>query len=176
MKKVAIALASLMLLTSCGGGTSSNEESFVSGNGAVTFIKKDSRQPAPALSGELLDGTKLAPYRGLAVVNVWASWCSPCRAEAPTLEALAEKFTTVKFVGILTRDSKANAKAFVRKFSITYPTIVDDAILVDFRTSLPANAIPTTLVIDNEGNVAGRISGQITVASLTNLLEKVMKE
>lgn len=167
---------SLLLLSACGGGTSINEESFISGSGAVTYIKPGARETAPTLQGPLLGGGTLTLHSGIKVVNVWASWCSPCRAEAPTLEALAEKYTDVQFVGILTRDSQPNALAFVRKFKITYPTLVDDSILANFRGSLPANAIPTTLIIDETGKVAARISGQVTVASLSNLIDRVAKE
>ena len=112
----------------------------------------------------------------VAVVNVWASWCSPCRAEEPALSALAKKYTEVEFIGILTRDNPVNAEAFVRKREIPYPTLIDDSILVGFRKSLPANAIPSTVVIDKTGKVAARISGAITVTSLTDLIEKVSAE
>ena len=173
---IALILLSLLPLTSCGGGSSTNEESFVSGSGAVTFIKAGARVEAPVIKGALLGGGTLSPHKGITVVNVWASWCSPCRAEAPTLEALKEKYPDVHFVGILTRDSQTNALSFVRKFGITYPTLIDDAILADFSRSLPANAIPTTLVLDTHGGVAARISGQVTVASLSNLIDRVKKE
>ncbi len=63
--------------------------------------------------------------------------------------------------------------SFVNRFEITFPTLIDDAIIASFRGSLPANAIPTTLIIDKEGRVAARISGQVTVSVLRNLLEKV---
>lgn len=169
-------LLSLLMLNACGGGSSTNEESFISGSGAVTFIKPAARITAPVLQGPLLGGGDLEVHDGIAVVNVWASWCSPCRAEAPTLEALAEKYPDVHFVGILTRDSQPNALAFVRKFKITYPTLVDDSILAEFRGSLPANAIPTTLIIDRNGKVAARISGQVTVASLSNLIDRIQGE
>ena len=112
----------------------------------------------------------------VAVVNVWASWCSPCRAEEPALSALARKYTDVEFIGILTRDNPVNAEAFSRKRGIPYPTLIDDSILVGFRKSLPANAIPSTVVLDKGGNVAARISGAVTVASLTDLIEKVSAE
>ena len=169
-------ILSLLLLSGCGGGTSTNEESFISGTGAVTYIKPAARLVAPTLEGPLLGGGNLDVQRGMSVVNVWASWCSPCRAEAPTLEALAEKYSDVTFIGILTRDSQPNALAFVRKFGITYPTLVDDSILTEFRESLPANAIPTTLIIDSDGRVAARISGQVTVASLSNLIDRIQGE
>ena len=112
----------------------------------------------------------------VAVVNVWASWCSPCRAEEPILSALARKYTDVAFIGILTRDNPVNAEAFECNRGIPYPTIIDDSILVGFSKSLPANAIPTTIVIDKQGKVAARVSGMVTVASLTKLIEDVSAE
>jgi thiol-disulfide isomerase/thioredoxin len=165
-------MAIAVLLTSCGGGgTSSSQESFVSGNGSVTFISPDKRVNAPAMSGMTLSGTNYK-YE----VNVWASWCSPCRAEAPTLAALANKYSEVAFIGILTRDNPATAEAFQRRFALPYPTLIDDSLLIGFKGSLPANAIPSTVVIDKAGRVAARISGVVTVASLTNLIERVSTE
>ena len=165
-------------LSSCGGGGSSiAEESFVSGNGSVSYIKQSDRIAAPQLSGMTLSGKNYTFSGGqVAVVNVWASWCAPCRAEAPTLVALSEKYTDVAFIGILTRDNPVNAEAFERRFAIPYPTLIDDSVLIGFRKSLPANAIPSTVVIDKNGNVAARISGQVTVASLSEVIEKVSGE
>ena len=178
MKKLIAACAALMLLSGCGNsGTSSAEESFVAGNGATSYISISDRVAAPVLSGMTLLGTNYTlPTNAIAVVNVWASWCSPCRAEEPTLAAMAQKYSDVKFVGILTRDNPVNAEAFIRKQQSPYPTLIDDSVLIGFSKSLPANAIPTTLVIDKNGLVAGRISGVVTIASLTELLEKVKSE
>ena len=178
MKKFAPAFLALLLLTGCSnGGASQAEESFISGDGAVTFIKKSDRIKAPKISGMTLMGTDYNFDGGkVAVVNVWASWCSPCRAEEPALSALARKYSDVEFIGILTRDNPVNAEAFSRKRNIPYPTLIDDSILVGFRKSLPANAIPSTVVIDETGKVAARISGAVTVASLTDLIERVSTE
>jgi thiol-disulfide isomerase/thioredoxin len=173
-----VAISSLIFLTGCGGGgTSSGQESFISGDGRITFIEKSNREAAPTLSGMTLKGVNYSySGKGVAVVNVWASWCAPCRAEAPTLTALSTKYSDVPFVGILTRDNPASAEAFERKFAIPYPTLIDDAVLIGFRNTLPANAIPSTVVLDKNGLVAGRISGAITVASLTSLIERVNNE
>lgn len=176
--KSAIALPlSILLLAGCsGGGSSTAEESFVVGSGVQTFIDKDSRVKAPALTGMTLTGVNYTREPGkVAVVNVWASWCSPCRAEAPALVALSEKYPDVQFIGILTRDNLVNAEAFVRTRNITYPTLIDDALLIGFKESLPANAIPSTIVIDSDGYVAARVSGVVTIGSLSALIERVQK-
>ena len=167
-----------LALSSCGGGGSSiAEESFISGNGSVSYIKPSDRIAAPALSGMTLSGKNYTYNVGqVAVVNVWASWCAPCRAEAPTLAALSEKYTDVAFMGILTRDNPVNAEAFARRFALPYPTLIDDSVLIGFRKSLPANAIPSTVLIDKRGNVAARISGEVTYSSLAELIEKVSAE
>ena len=167
-----------LALSSCGGGGSSiAEESFVSGNGSISYIKPSDRIAAPALSGMTLSGKNYTYNVGqVAVVNVWASWCAPCRAEAPTLAALSEKYTDVAFMGILTRDNPVNAEAFARRFALPYPTLIDDAVLIGFRKSLPANAIPSTVLIDKRGNVAARVSGEVTYSSLAELIEKVSAE
>ena len=178
IKNLLLAPLVALALSSCGGGGSSiAEESYVSGNGSVSYIKQADRIPAPRLSGMTLTGKNYTYDVGkVAVVNVWASWCAPCRAEAPTLAALSEKYSNVAFIGILTRDNPVNAEAFTRRFSLLYPTLIDDSVLIGFRKSLPANAIPSTVLIDKKGNVAARISGEVTVASLSELIEKVSAE
>lgn len=166
-----------VLLAGCGGGSTTGSRSYIAGNGTVTFIKAQDRQPAPKVDGATLSGGNfLLPSNHAAVINVWASWCAPCRAEAPALAALSKTFPDVSFVGVLTRDSVPTARAFVRRFAIAYPTLIDDSILMGFHNSLIANAIPSTVVIDKYGKVAARISGEITVASLTNLIARVRAE
>jgi thiol-disulfide isomerase/thioredoxin len=178
MKKLVVAFAALLLLSGCGNsGTQTAGEDFIAGNGQTSYIAPADRVAAPELSGMTLLGSKYTlPKNQMAVINVWASWCSPCRAEEPSLAAMAQKYPEINFLGILTRDNPVNAEAFVRKNKTPYPTLIDDSVLIGFSKSLPANAIPTTLVLDKQGLVAGRISGAITIASLTELIEKVKSE
>jgi len=169
---------SALILTSCGnGGVSTAQENYISGNGAVTFISAADRAMAPKLSGDTLYGTKF-DFAGnqIAVINVWASWCSPCRAEIPAFVALSEKYPDVQFMGILTRDNLANAEVFARQLAVPYPNFIDDSLLLGFRNTLPANAIPTTVVLDKQGRVAARISGAATVGGLSNLIERLSAE
>jgi len=178
LSRLILVAVSALVLTGCGnGGSSVAQESYISGNGAVTFISANDRQMAPKLSGDTLYGTKF-DFAGdkIAVVNVWASWCSPCRAEMPALTALSEKNIDVQFMGILTRDNLANAEVFARQLGVPYPNFIDDSLLLGFRNTLPANAIPTTVVLDKQGRVAARISGAVTVGGLSNLIERLRAE
>ena len=179
MKRL-IPLVMVLALTACstGGLSKSSENSFVAGSGSATFIKASDRKLAPELIGPLLDGTVIkVPFGQVIVLNVWASWCSPCRAEAPLLEDFATKLAgKVQFLGINTRDNVTAANGFVNRFKITYPTIADDALLAQFRGSLLPNAIPSTLIIDAKGRVAVRISGEVTFALLNHYLTMVSGE
>jgi len=177
LKKIAAILILALTLSGCGNSTQVASKSYVAGNGTVTFIEPKDRKMGPTFSGTTLDGENFElPNGGIVVVNVWASWCAPCRAEAPTLAALANKYKGVVFVGVLTRDSEVAARAFQNRFNLPYPTLVDDSVLLGFRDTLSANAIPSTILMDPKGRVAARISGEITVASLSDLIEKLHAE
>ena len=175
---IAALILTSLIFSGCGsGGTSVSEESFVSGDGVVTFVAQENRSLAPEIKGKSLLGDSIFLEKGkITVINIWASWCSPCRAEAPALQAISDKFPNTQFIGILTRDSKDSALAFSRRFKIQYPTISDDSILLEFRNSLPVTAIPTTIILDKNKKVAARISGAITIASLSELIKKIDNE
>jgi thiol-disulfide isomerase/thioredoxin len=178
MKLTSIFLT-LLLLTGCSGGgiSAQNENSFVAGSGNAVFLKKSERKDAPNISGKTLtSGVKTLRTDQVTVINVWASWCAPCRAEAPLLQDFSIKYPQVQFAGILTRDNLSSAKAFYENFELTYPTFIDDALLLGFSGSIIPNAIPTTLIIDKKGKVAVRISGEATVATFKKLLDQVLAD
>ena len=177
LSQISLIVITALTLTACGGGSSVAEESFIEGSGAVTTIKSKERKAAPPLSGLTLTGKTFIFNPGkVAVVNVWASWCSPCRAEIPTLIELSRQYPEVQFMGILTRDNPVNAEALARRLEMPYPTFIDDSLLIGFKSTLPANAIPSTVLIDKNGNVAARISGEVTLASLSKLIRNLEAE
>lgn len=168
-----------------GAGRSNSAEpqiGYVRGSGTITTIAKGERAPAPEVSGTTLSGAdlSLADFAGKAVViNVWGSWCPPCRKEAPELAEAARELADkdVEFLGISTRDhDKQTALAFERRFKMPYPSLYDPAgeLLLGFRETLPPNAIPSTLVIDRDGRVAARIIGETTKSTLVGLVEDVV--
>lgn len=156
---------------------------FVAGDGVLTLVPAGEREPAPPFSGPLLDGGEfdLASMLGdVVVLNVWGSWCAPCRQEAPGLQAVYQEFADsgVQFVGVNTRDTKANARAFQTEFGITYPSVFDPKgeALLAFRDQLPPAAIPSTLVIDRQGRMAARVVGPISEESLRDLVSDIATE
>jgi peroxiredoxin len=90
------------------------------------------------------------------------------------LQELSIQYPQVQFVGILTRDNLSSARAFYENFNLTYPTFIDDSLLVGFRESLIPDAIPTTLIIDENGKVTVRISGEVTVLGMKKMLDRVL--
>lgn len=114
------------------------------------------------------------------VLNVWGSWCSPCRAEAPDLARVSRETydSGVRFVGIDTRDTDDAARAFTRSFHITYPSIIDEQgeLLLGFSGVIPISAVPSTVVIDRDGGVAARVVGRVDEATLRGLIDDELEE
>jgi thiol-disulfide isomerase/thioredoxin len=115
--------------------------------------------------------------KATVVVNVWASWCVECRTEARGLTALSHALAGhgVRFVGIDEQDNQTRARAFVKATHASYPHLADPSgtLLAQLRL-LPAAGIPSTLVIDRNGLMAGRIVGVAHEAVLRHMIDRIM--
>lgn len=181
---VAALLASTALVACSNDIGSSGDSGFVAGKGIITRLPVAERRQPGQVAGESIDGKPLSldDYKGkTVVVNVWGSWCAPCRSEADDLTAASKELSGdgVQFLGINSRDlDRAAAQAFQRRFEVPYPSIYDQKgkTLLAFRGTLSPNAIPSTVVIDEKGRVAASVIGETTKATLVGLVQDVMAE
>jgi len=194
MKKLALLLALTVMLSGCGNFMSSSSDTTIpinetdlggasaqqaAGTG-MTFIAQSDREPIPAIAGLDLDLEPIAitDYLGdVTVVNAWASWCAPCIEETPELAAAqkATKDLGVQFLGLNVNDDLESARKFAQ--AIPYRSIADpEGRLLALVPGIPPNGLPSTLIVDRDGQIAVRIIGPITEEVLTALIIEVAAE
>lgn len=121
----------------------------------------------PTLGGDV---ARLSDWRGqVVVVNLWASWCVPCRAEMPALQRVAEHFAgqgvVVLGLNATMQDSRVNAAAFVAKQGITFPIALDETGTASAAYQL--RALPSTYIVDRHGVIsAALLGGPLSEATL----------
>ncbi|CAL9473411.1 TlpA family protein disulfide reductase [Streptomyces pilosus] len=182
------AAAAALLVPACtSGGTSGGggNTNFVVGKDGISTVPAGKRVAAPELSGETLEGKPLdvADHQGKVVVlNVWGSWCNPCRAEAKYFAKVSKDYADkgVQFVGINTRDGSTTAAlAFEKDFGIPYPSLYDPTgkLMLRFeKGTLNPQAVPSTLVLDRDGRIAARSLTALDEKRLLKMLEPVVAE
>ena len=190
-RRVAAAALGLLVLgapalSACtsGGGVSGgggNVDYVAANDPGMSTVPLGHRQAAPQISGTTLSGQKLSlsQYQGhIVVLNVWGSWCSPCREEGPALEETYQKYQAkgVDFLGINTRDDNAAAQAYVAETGITYPSLQDpdETLVLQFKTIFPATTVPSTVILDQQGDVAVRVLGGVTEPELEQQLNALL--
>jgi peroxiredoxin len=129
---------------------------FAGAVGADTAPKEAPDFSAPDLSGKV---QTLSSYRGRVVVlNFWATWCRECVRELPSLNAFAEANRDVVVLGIASERDPETVRRFLSSSPVTFPLIVDAAGDIFVKKYL-VRALPTTIIIDRKGSIAGRIFG-----------------
>ncbi len=139
---------------------------------------RKARGPAPDFTLTLFSGEtiRLADFRGnVVVVNFWASWCPPCRREASRLEAVYQRYRPrgVVFVGIDVQDEDADAQAFIKQYGISYPNGPDRSSRID--TDYSVTGLPTTVVINPDGQIHRVWQGEIQEEQLTGFIEETLR-
>ena len=159
------AVAILLLVLRLGPSSPANPE----------FTADGRARPIPEAQ---LEPTTLNEFEGILVglrgqpviVNIWASWCAPCRAEMPLLQRAAEEYVgEVTVLGVDSRDSTGPAANFLDDVGIDYPNVFDQTGAI--RKALGLRGFPTTYFIDSEGEIVATVVGGITEARLAAQLE-----
>jgi len=188
---VVVVAAAVVLVVRAGGGGKGLAPEAGTGQVAtvaagVSVVPEAQRRPLPAFTGQTLDDQEidLAALRGRPLVlNFWASWCGPCRAEQEGLELASKTLAgrDVRMVGVNIRDDRGAAASYLQEFRVGYPSLFDRPALLSARLgALGPQAPPYTLVVDAEGRVAARVFGALPggrpdrqAALLTDLVERV---
>ncbi|MEU5782349.1 TlpA family protein disulfide reductase [Micromonospora lupini] len=133
------------------------------GSGAATPTSTAPGTPGPAAGGQALPELTLSCFTGgapialrdvagPAVINVWASWCGPCRKELPAFQRLSERGAgRLQVVGVNTRDSRSGAQSIGEDFGVRFPILVDQGDAL--QRELKRNAFPLTLFVDAKGHI-----------------------
>ena len=187
-RSIVLCVLTSALLSGCTGknattdGTSGPQLKPLPNAGRNQVLRVEDRIPAPALRGETLDGEQLdvRDLRGKVVVlNFWASWCAPCRAESPNLVKVANDNADkgVAFVGVNFKDKRANARRFDEVHAVPYPSLYDQpgVILTRLRKLVPQTP-PSTLLIDRSGRIAGIFRGGVTETELSGPVQALAAE
>jgi len=193
VKKVAIALLlSVFVFSSSGCATDplakqfreGDNKNYIAGDGTVTEFALGSRPKAAdwsglSESGDSLSSDQLAGV--ITVINFWYAGCAPCRVEMPELIELQDQFLgdEVQFIGVNVRDTSETALAFARQINLNFPSVMDaktGSVVLAFTGVVTPQAVPTTLVIDSEGNVSARVLGRIDKGILEELIKTVVSE
>jgi peroxiredoxin len=147
---------------------------------SAPFHKASKISKAPDFKAKLLDGKtfQLSNYRGdVVLLNIWATWCPPCREETPELVNLYKKYRNkdVEFLGVsIDEQGKSVVKPYVKKYHISYPITIDDGHIM--KKYGPVMSYPTTYIIDQKGNLryfaTGAVTGKEVKIRLNSLLDE----
>ena len=181
MSRLTALLAALSLLL--GACASDAAERIPGVRPGVTIPVAEERPAAPSVRAPVLGAEDeelgVPDFAGrVLVLNFWASWCGPCRAEQPELNdvyaALPED--EVAFLGVNIQDSVVNAQAHEREFDMPYPSLFDPAnVYAAAYEGVGPRSIPTTIIIDQEGRVAARLFGATTATEVMVLVSRLLE-
>jgi len=186
-RRVALLLAAVALLAGCAssptivdfGAVPSADMPRVPADDGVVVSEGDAGL-APAIGSVLTDAgwDEVAAFIAVnaaaeraTLINLFASWCVPCRVEMPLLVEASQQEDEVVFLGVAHLDSRADAERFVGELDVSFTTVLDLEGEVAWR--IGARGMPFTVVFDRDGVLVGRAFGEVTPSGLEQLLQLV---
>lgn len=156
-----------------------SDKNYLAGEGTLAQLAPGKRGKPVTLTGKLLDGTPWSTkdHAGkVIVVNVWGSWCPPCKKETPDLQKAWKQLQKkgVLMVGVDRQEGPETAAAYLKAAGVTYPCLRDDGGAALVALQGKASATPSTLVLDQQHRIAARVSGPTTTATLVGLVNDVL--
>jgi len=135
--------------------------------------------PAPDFTLQLFDGgsLRLSDLRGqVVVINFWASWCQPCKDEAPDLERVWRRYKNkgVVFIGVNWSDTESKARAYIEEFDVTYPNGPDLGRRIGQRYRI--RGVPETFFVNKAGEIAEVYISPMTETQLVSRIERLLAE
>lgn len=194
LRRAVAAVAALVVATASVTGCNTGEDAvaqggtfdFVSPGGqtAIFYDPPSARGTIGNLSGPNLftdEPIRLSDFTGKVVlINVWGSWCAPCRTETPELETVYTEYRDrgVQFLGIDVRDNRDTARDFVTDRNVGYPSIFDPSLrsLITLGRNYPTSVVPTTMVLDRQHRVAAVYLMALLAEDLRPLLDRLTTE
>lgn len=162
------------------GATPSEDAPRVPADDGVDVFAAPAPAAVPPVDARLVSGSwpeaaafiaREAEAGNPTLVNIFASWCGPCRAEMPMLLEARDAHPEVTFLGIDHLDRREDGEAFIEELGIDFATIHD--LQGDVAFAVGGRGMPTTVVFDRNGQLAGRVVGELTTSSLAQLLDEI---
>ncbi len=170
MRPVALAACAALALAACGG------EPAESGDTRDTVAAPSNGDRLPDVDLTVLSSgetTSLAQIEGPAVVNLWATWCAPCRAEIPDFEEVHQaRGDAVRFIGVNVGEDPEDAQEFIDDIGATYDQFAD--LDGDVSVALRATSMPVTVVINGDGVVTTRHLGPLDQDGLNEAIDEAL--
>ena len=180
------ALVAAIALSGCASSSKPNDPNelgFVSADGSAVLKDSNQRAQAVDLSFPVIasDSTwSVSDARGKVVLlNVWGPWCAPCRKEFPELQALSTELSAdgLEIVGVATRTTDTAVTSFVASQGISFAQVADfDSLIMSGLSGVPSSTVPSSVLIDRQGRIAGWVLGAADPVLLKSLLKSLLEE
>ena len=180
-RRILAVLALALTTASCGQGTAPSQVLQVAeGRGQLVVLYPGERPAMPRLEGDAVTSDRLDTdrFRGRPLVlNVWGSWCAPCKQEQPDLQQASAELEPlgVQFLGIAVRDSRTAAQAHLRRYAVTYPSFFDRGYQLVARLPVTLRAVPSTVLVDRDGRVVAVVHGIIDRQTLVDTARRLFQ-